>query len=556
MAVVEQELAPQAGRTDSPSDHPPWTAVLHDWVTSVDHKRIGILYILMAVGFLFVGGIEALLIRWQLMYPRNTFLGPDTFNQLFTMHGTTMVFFVGMPILIGAGNYLVPLMIGTRDMAFPRLNAMGLWVTLFGGLLVYFSFATGGAPAIGWFAYAPLTARTFARTAATDFWCLGLIVSGVGTVAAGINFIATILGMRAPGMALRKIPFFAWTMLWTSVQIVIALPPLTVILIMVLLDRNLGAHFFDTQNGGSALLWQHLFWFFGHPEVYILILPVFGMVSEIIPVFARKVLFGYEFMAAATAAIAFISLGVWAHHMFSVGMSRAQDLFFVVSSLLVSIPTGIKFFNWLATLYGGRISLASPMLFAFGFLSMFLIGGLTGIMLALAPFNFQVTDTYFVVGHFHWVLIGGTLFGTFAGIHYWYPKATGRMLSERLARWQFWLLYVGFFLTFGPMHVSGVLGMPRRIYSYEPDRAWEFWNQLTTVGALIQAPSYVIFVYNIVTSLWKGRQAGDDPWDAWTLEWATTSPPPSYNFADIPTVRSRRPLWDLKHPDDPDWKYE
>jgi cytochrome c oxidase subunit 1 len=331
---------------------------------------------------------------------------------------------------------------------------------------------------------------------------------------------------------------------------------LTVALVMILLDRNLGAHFFDTQNGGSAYLWQHLFWFFGHPEVYILILPVFGMVSEIIPVFARKVLFGYEFMAAATAAIAFISLGVWAHHMFAVGMSRGQDLFFVVSSLLVSIPTGIKFFNWLATMYGGRISLYSPMLFAFGFLSMFLIGGLTGIMLALAPFDFQLTDTYFVVGHFHWVLIGGTLFGTFAGIHYWYPKATGRMLSERLARWQFWLLYIGFFLTFAPMHLSGMLGMPRRIFSYEPDRAWEFWNQLTTVGALIQAPSYVIFVYNIVTSLWKGRPAGDDPWDAWTLEWATTSPPPSYNFADIPTVRSRRPLWDLKHPDDPDWKYE
>jgi cytochrome c oxidase subunit 1 len=345
-------------------------------------------------------------------------------------------------------------------------------------------------------------------------------------------------------------------MLWTSVQIVIALPPLTLILIMVLLDRNLGAHFFDTQNGGSALLWQHLFWFFGHPEVYILILPVFGMVSEIVPVFSRKVLFGYEFMAAATAAIAFISLGVWAHHMFSVGMSRTEDLFFAVTSLLVSIPTGIKFFNWLATMYGGRISLASPMLFAFGFLSMFLIGGLTGIMLAIVPFNLQVTDTYFVVGHFHWVLIGGTLFGTFAGIHYWYPKATGRMLSERLARWQFWLLYIGFFLTFGPMHLSGVLGMPRRIYSYEPDRGWEFWNQLTTLGALIQAPSYAIFVYNLVTSLWKGRPGGDDPWDAWTLEWTTTSPPPSYNFAEAPTVRSRRPLWDLKHPDDPDWKYE
>ena len=547
MAVAEQprELASRN-----------WTAALHDWVTTVDHKKIGILYVVMAVIFLVIGGCEALLIRWQLLVPRNDFLGPDVFNQLFTMHGTTMVFFMGMPILIGMGNYVVPLMIGTRDMAFPRLNAMGFWVTLFGGLLVYFSYATGGAPAIGWFAYAPLTERTFSRTAATDLWALGLIVSGIGTTTAAINFIATILGMRAPGMTLRKIPFFTWTMLWTSVQIVIALPPLTAILIMIVFDRNLGAHFFDTQNGGSALLWQHLFWFFGHPEVYILILPVFGMVSEIVPVFSRKVLFGYEFMAAATAAIVFISLGVWAHHMFAVGMSRTEDLFFVVSSLLVSIPTGIKFFNWLATMYGGRISFASPMLFVAGFLSMFLIGGLTGIMLAAAPWDFQLTDSYFVVGHFHFVLIGGTLFGVFAGIHYWFPKVTGRMLSERLARWQFWLLYVGFNLTFVPMHVSGILGMPRRIYTYDADRGWDFWNQLTTVGALVQVPSFVIFVVNTIWSLRRGEPAGDDPWNAWTLEWTTTSPPPSYNFEEIPTVRSRRPLWDLKHPDDPDWNYE
>ncbi len=357
-------------------------------------------------------------------------------------------------------------------------------------------------------------------------------------------------------MTLRKVPFFAWTMLWTSVLIVFAIPPLTAALVMLLLDRNLGAHFFDTQNGGSALLWQHMFWFFGHPEVYILILPAFGMISEVIPVFSRKVLFGYESMAAATAAIAFISLGVWAHHMFAVGMSRTADLFFVVSTLLVSIPTGVKFFNWLATMYGGRIWLASPMLFAFGFLSMFLIGGLTGIMLAAAPFDFQLSDSYFVVGHFHWVLIGGTLFGTFAGIYYWYPKVTGRMLSERLARWHFWLLYIGFFLTFGPMHISGFLGMPRRIYTYDADRGWEFWNQLTTLGALIQAPSYAIFLYNVIVSLWKGRPAGNDPWDAWTLEWLTTSPPPAHNFERIPVVHSRRPLWDLKHPDDPDWQYE
>ncbi|HLN27052.1 MAG TPA: cytochrome c oxidase subunit I [Gemmataceae bacterium] len=547
MAIVEQE------RTLATA---PWPAMLHDWVTTVDHKKIGIMYVLMAIVFLIIAGCEAMVIRAQLFWPRNNLVGPDTFNQLFTMHGTTMVFFMGMPILIGLGNYLVPLMIGARDMAFPRLNAMGFWATFFGGLLVYFSFATGGAPAIGWFAYAPLTERTFARSQATDLWALGLIVSGVGTTTAGINFLATILGMRAPGMTLGKIPFFVWTMLWTSFQILLALPPLTAALIMVLFDRQLGAHFFDVQNGGSAYLWQHLFWFFGHPEVYILILPVFGIISEVIPVFSRKVLFGYEFMAAATMAIAFITFGVWAHHMFAVGMTRTQDLFFVAASLIVSVPTGIKFFNWLATMYGGRLSFASPMLFAFGFLSMFLIGGLTGIMLAVAPFDFQLTDSYFVVGHFHWVLIGGTVFGVFAAIYYWYPKATGRMLSERLARWHFWLLYIGFMLTFGPMHISGLLGMPRRIYTYDVDRGWAFWNQLTTIGAFIQAPSFAVFAYNLVASLWKGKPAGSDPWNAWTLEWATTSPPPSYNFETIPIVRSRRPLWDLKHPDDPDWKYE
>jgi cytochrome c oxidase subunit 1 len=325
---------------------------------------------------------------------------------------------------------------------------------------------------------------------------------------------------------------------------------------MILFDRLLGAHFFDPQNGGSAYLWQHLFWFFGHPEVYILILPAFGMITEVIPVFSRKVLFGYEFMAAATMGIVFISMGVWAHHMFCVGMSGALNSYFAAASLLVSIPTGIKFFNWLATMYGGKLRFDSPMLFCIGFLSMFLLGGLTGIMLAAAPFDFQVSDSYFVVGHFHWVLIGGTLFGVFAGIHYWYPKVTGRMLSETLAKWQFWLLFIGFIVTFGPMHFSGMYGMPRRIYTYEPGRGFEIWNQLSTIGALIQAPSYLIFVYNVVVSLWKGKPAGDDPWDAWTLEWATTSPPPSYNFETIPTVRSRRPLWDLKHPDDPDWKYE
>jgi cytochrome c oxidase subunit 1 len=553
MVTVEHE---PNGATPATAHAAASTSWLYDWATTVDHKRIGILYVLLSLVFLVIGGIEALLMRWQLLWPRSDFIGADPFNQLFTMHGTTMVFFMGMPILIGIGNYLVPLMIGARDMAFPRLNALGFWATLFGGLLVYFSFATGGAPALGWFAYAPLTERTFARSAATDFWALGLIVSGVGTVAGAVNFIATILAMRAPGMTMRKIPFFPWTMLWTSVLILFALPPLTASLVMVLFDRNLGAHFFDTHNGGSALLWQHLFWFFGHPEVYILILPVFGIISEVIPVFSRKVLFGYEFMAAATMGLAFISMGVWAHHMFCVGMSRTLDLYFVIASLLVSIPTGVKFFNWLATMYGGRISLETPMLFAVGFLSMFLIGGLTGIMLATAPLDFQLSDSYFVVGHFHWVLIGGTIFGVFSGLYYWYPKVTGRMLSERLGQWQFWLLYIGFFLTFGPMHISGMLGMPRRIYTYEADRGWALWNQLTTIGAIIQVPSFGLFIYNVLASLVRGRPAGSDPWNAWTLEWSTTSPPAPYNFEVIPEVRSRRPLWDLKHPDDPDWKYE
>jgi cytochrome c oxidase subunit 1 len=548
MAIAD---APVAAR-------PAWTAVLHEWVTTVDHKKIGIMYILMSVGFLVVAGSEAVMMRLQLLWPDAKILPPDTFNQFFTMHGTTMVFFVGMPILAGIANYIVPLMIGARDMAFPRLNALGLWVTLIGGLLVYYSFCTGAAPAVAWVGYAPNTEHAYSRGPGTDLWALGLIVSGVGSLVGAINVVVTILTMRAPGMSIRRVPLYVWIAFWANVQIIVALPPLTAALTMLLLDRNLGAHFFDPtpEGGGSPYLWQHLFWFFGHPEVYILILPAFGMVSEIVPVFSRKVIFGYEFVAGSTLAIAFLSFGVWAHHMFTVGMSRTLDIIFGMASLLIGIPTGIKLFNWLATMYGGRIRLASPMLFCVGFLSLFVLGGITGIWLAMVPLDYQLSKTYFVVGHFHWVLIGGTLFGMFGGIHYWYPKATGRMLSEGLARWQFWLLFVGFILTFGPMHWLGMNGMARRIYTYPADRGWETWNQIATLGAIIQAPSFLIFIINILVSLKYGKLAGQDPWDAWTLEWSTTSPPPSYNFETIPTVKSRRPLWDLKHPDDPDWRYE
>jgi cytochrome c oxidase subunit 1 len=547
MAVAEQELA---------RSRPPWTEIAHGWLTTTDHKRLGLLYILMSLVFLVVAGGEAFMMRLQLMRPRNDLVSPQLFNQLFTMHGTTMVFFVGMPLLIGFGNYLVPLMIGARDMAFPRLNALGFWLTLFGGVFMYFSFVAGGAPDAGWFAYSPLTAYTFSRGHNTDFWALGLLVSGFGTISGGVNFVATILCMRAPGMTLGKLPLFVWMMFIDAVLILFALPPLTAGLVMLLFDRHLGSHFFDTQAGGSAVLWQHIFWFFGHPEVYILILPGFGIISEVVPVFSRKVIFGYELVALATIAIGFISLGVWAHHMFAVGMTTAQDWFFAGSTFLIAVPTGIKMFNWIATLYGGRLRLDTPLYFALGFLSMFLIGGLTGIILGTVPVDWQLTDSYFVVGHFHFVLFGGFLFAFMAGIYYWFPKATGRMLSERFGKWSFWLLFVGFNLTFVPMHVSGALGMPRRIAYFEPGRGWELWNLLATIGVFVQVPGFVLFVANVAHSLWSGRPAGDDPWDAWTLEWATTSPPPSYNFEVIPTVRSRRPLWDLKHPDDPDWKYE
>jgi cytochrome c oxidase subunit 1 len=530
---------------------------------TVDHKKLGLMYIGSGLLFFVVAGVMAALMRIQLAVPDNDFLDPDVFNRFFTMHGTTMVFLVGMPILTGMANYLVPLMIGARDMAFPRLNAFGFWIFFFGACLLYFSYVgaeglygAGSAPDVGWFAYSPLTGRAFSRGHSTDYWILSILLTGVGSITAGINIIATIFCMRCKGMTLGKMPLFVWLMLVVAFLIILALPPLSACQIMLLLDRFLGANFFDTQAGGSAVLWQHFFWIFGHPEVYILILPAFAVASEIIPVFSRKPIFGYPVMVAASVMIAFISLGVWAHHMFAVGMSSMVNTFFVISTLLVAIPTGIKIFNWLGTMWGGKIRLELPMLFCIAFLFQFLIAGLTGVMLAIAPFDWQLTDSYFVVAHFHYVLIGGLLFTIFAAVYYWYPKALGRMLDTRLGQLHFWFFFVGFHLTFAPQHVSGFLGMPRRIFTYEAGRGWEFWNMISTLGVALQALGIMFFVSNLVISYWKGRKAGDDPWDAWTLEWATTSPPAEYNFEKLPEVRSRRPLWDLKHPKDPDWKYE
>jgi cytochrome c oxidase subunit I len=536
---------------------------LHDWVVTVDHKKLGILYILYALFFLVVGGIEAIIMRIQLIVPHNHFISPQIFNRMMTMHGTTMIFFMVMPILFGFGTYLIPLMIGARDMAFPRLNAFSFWMTAFGGLLLYFSFiggnglyGAGTAPDVGWWAYAPLTARAFSPGHSTDFWTLALLVSGIGSVGTGVNFIATILCMRCPGMTLGKMPLLAWLNLVVGGMVIFCISPLTAAQIMLLIDRYLGGHFFDTQAGGSAVLWMHFFWIFGHPEVYILVVPAFAFVSEIVPVFSRKPIFGYPIMVAATIAIGFISFSVWAHHMFTIGMSSYGNSFFVFTTVAIAVPTGIKIFNWLGTMWGGKIQLQVPMLFCIGFLFQFLIAGLTGIMLGTAPFNWQLSGSYFVVAHFHYVIVGGIVFALFGAFYYWYPKMSGRMYNETLGKWHFWLFIIGFHLTFDFMHIPGLLGMPRRIYTYEPGRGWEVWNFIVTIGAFLQAAGVLVFVVNLLWSLRKGDTAGNDPWDAWTLEWSTSSPPPDYDFAATPVVRSRRPLWDLKHPEDPDWKYE
>ena len=541
----------------------PFVDALHEWVTTVDHKRLGMLYLGYALLFLMIGGIEAGIMRIQLIRAHNDFVSPQVFNRIFTMHGTTMIFFVVMPIAFGFANYLIPLMIGARDMAFPRLNAFSFWLMAFGGFLLYFSliganglYGAGNAPDVGWFAYAPLTSQTFSIGHSTDFWTLALLVSGFGSIGTAINILTTILCMRCPGMSLGKMPLLVWLNLVMSGLVILAISPLTAAQLMLLADRYLGAQFFDTQAGGSAVIWMHFFWIFGHPEVYVLVLPAFAFASEIIPVFSRKAIFGYPVMVAATIAIGFIAMSVWAHHMFTVGMSSSANTFFVLSTMAIAVPTGIKIFNWLATMWGGKIEFKTPMLFCIAFLFQFLVAGLTGVMMSAAPFDWQLGNSYFVVAHFHYVIVGGILFTIFGAFYYWFPKMTGKMYSETLGKLHFWLLVIGFHLTFDFMHVPGLLGMPRRIYTYEPGRGWDIWNLIVTIGFFFQALAVVVFVANLLWSYFKGKSAGSDPWDAWTLEWSTSSPPPVYNFASIPLVKSRRPLWDLKHPDDPDWKYE
>jgi cytochrome c oxidase subunit 1 len=532
------------------SDAPP--TGLKSWLTTTDHKRIGLLYFWTALGFFLVGGLEALVIRLQLAQPNGHMVSAETYNQLFTMHGTTMVFLALMPLAASFFNYIVPLQIGARDVAFPRLNAFSYWVFLLGGLFLNASWLVGPlfhagmlnvAPDGGWFGYANLTERQFSPGPNIDFWVLGLQILGISSLAAGFNFIVTILNLRAPGMKMMRLPAFTWMTLVTQFIIITAFPVITVALVFLLFDRFFGTHFYLPQAGGTPLLWQHLFWLFGHPEVYILILPAMGIVSDVLPTFARKPLFGYTVVVYSGILIGFMGWGVWSHHMFAVGLGPIADSVFAATTMLIAVPTGVKIFNWVATLWGGDIHGTTALHFAVGFIAMFIIGGLSGVSHASPPADLQQTDTYYVVAHIHYVLFGGTVAGLFAGVYYWWPKMTGRLLSETLGKWHFWLQFVGMNLAFFPMHFIGLLGMPRRIYTYSPDLGVSDLNLVSTVGAFLIAVSILVFLYNLWRTRRHGQRASNDPWGGATLEWSIPSPPPVYNFSVIPTVTNRLPRW-------------
>jgi cytochrome c oxidase subunit I len=532
---------------DSAHATPARRSVLVDWLTTVDHKKVGILYGASAFLFFLIGGLEAEVIRLQLMKPDNHLVSPEFYNQLFTMHGTTMIFLAVMPISAMFFNFFVPLLIGARDVAFPRLNAMSLWVFILGGLFINASFLLNSAPNGGWFGYAPLSSREFSPGINMDFWALGLQILGIASLAAGVNFFTTIINMRAPGMTLMRMPMFVWSVLVTQVLVLLSFPVITVALIMLTADRNFHSSFFSYNvAGGDPMLWQHLFWVFGHPEVYILILPAFGIVSEILPVFSRKPLFGYSAMVFSMAFIAFLGFGVWSHHMFATGMGPLADSFFSLMTMLIAIPTGVKIFNWIGTLWGGSLQFKTPLYFALGFIAMFIMGGLSGVMHAVAPADLQQTDSYFVVAHFHYVLFGGSIFSLTAGAYYWWPKMFGKLLDEGLGKLHFWLMLIGFNLTFFPMHFSGLLGMPRRIYTYPSGLGFDGYNMASTIGALILGVGFLVFIYNVVTTWRSGAPAPADPWGGATLEWAIPSPPQEWNFAVEPVVTEKDALWAAK----------
>ncbi|NLE22753.1 MAG: cytochrome c oxidase subunit I [Actinobacteria bacterium] len=517
------------------------------WLTTTDHKRIGLMYIGTALAFFVVAVVFAVLMRTQLIQPRMDFLAPDTYNQIFSMHGTTMIFLFGMPILIGVANYILPLQIGARDMAFPRANALSYWLLLFGGLMLYSSFLFGGALDTGWFSYTPLSLEAFSPHDGVTFWTVSLAILGASSVLGSINFIVTCLRFRAPGMSIWQMPLFSVATYINSYLILFAIPSLTAAIALLYSDRQFGTSFFNPAGGGDPIIWQHLFWFFGHPEVYILILPAFGVMSEVVPVFSRKPLFGRASMVVMLGVIGFLGFTVWAHHMFATGLPTLFNTIMAATSMLIAIPTGVKIFNWLATMWGGALRFTTSMMFACGLIALFVVGGVTGVTLAVVPWDWQVTDTYYVVAHFHNTLIPGTVFAMFAGIYYWFPKMTGRFLSERIGKIQFWLMTIGFLLTFFPLYVVGILGMPRRVYTYDANVGWTDLNTLSSIGGYILATGFLLLFVNIFVSLRSGKVAGDDPWRGWTLEWATTSPPPHDNFTRLPEIRSDRPLYDAEH---------
>ncbi|GEL08618.1 cytochrome c oxidase subunit I [Salisediminibacterium halotolerans] len=521
--------------------------VIWDWLTTVDHKKIGILYLAGGAFFFVLGGIEAILMRIQLMFPEFTFLGAQTFNELLTMHGTTMIFLAAMPLLFGFMNFIIPLQIGARDVAFPFLNALGFWLFLFGGLLLNVSWFTGGAPDAGWTAYVPLSSESAGQ--GLDYYLLGLQVSGLGTLIGGINFLVTVINMRAPGMSMMRMPLFTWSSFVASMLILFAFPALTIGLLLLMLERLFGGQFFAVDFGGNVIIWQHLFWIFGHPEVYILILPAFGIFSEVIPTFAKKRLFGYSAMVFATLIIGFLGFMVWAHHMFTVGMGPVANAIFAVATMAIAVPTGIKIFNWLLTLWGGRIRFTTANLWALGFIPSFVMGGVTGVMLAVSAANYQFHDTYFVVAHFHYVIIGGVVFGLFAGAYFWWPKMFGYRLNETMGKWFFWLFLIGFHLTFFVQHFLGLLGMQRRVASYLEGQGFGDMNFVSTMGAFLMSIAFIIFLISIFTSK-KNTENVNDPWDGRSLEWTTTSPPLHYNYPQTPLVRGLDAFWLEKYEGD------